>query len=78
MLPDRFEWRSHGDSHTLRVGECEVANYSQRPGAPYAVAYFHLGKAKLTARTFNSEAGARAYIEAWARRWHAELRLQYR
>ncbi len=61
----------------LYLGEQMVAKYSQRSGAPYALAYFHCGKMRFTAKTYRREAAARAYIEGWARRWHVERREEY-
>lgn len=77
MLPEGFYWQEHMSFQALYLGEQMVANYSRRPGAPYALAYFHCGKMRYTAKTYRSEAAARAYIEGWARHWHAELREEY-
>lgn len=77
MLPDDFQWQSYMDSQALHLGGCVVATYCQRRGAPYAVAYLHCGTARLTSRTFQGEQTARAYLEAWARKWQAKLREEY-
>ena len=77
MLPDGFHWKEYMGSQALYLGDQMVANYSQRPGAPYALAYFHCGAARYRGRTYGSEATARAYIEGWARRWHVRLREEY-
>lgn len=54
-----------------------VATYCRHPGTPSVLAYFHCGTAGLTGKTYGSEAGARAYIEAGAHKWHAEIRQKY-
>lgn len=77
MLPDGFHWQEHMASQALYLGDQMVANYSQRPGAPYALAYFHCGKSRYTGKTFPSEETARAYVEEWTRRWHVRLREEY-
>ena len=77
MLPDGFEWRQHMDTPALCLDGRMVATYSRHPGAPYVLAYFHSSTARYTGKTYGSEATARAYIEGWARRWHAQLRAEY-
>lgn len=77
MLPDDFQWQAHMDGHALCLDGRIIATYCQRPGAPYALAYLHCDTARLTSRTFLSEQAARAYLEAWARKWQAKLREEY-
>lgn len=78
MLPDDFQWQPYMDSQALYLGERIIATYCQRPGAPFALAYLHCETAHLTSRSFRSEQASRAYLEAWARKWHVELRKEYR
>lgn len=77
MLPADFQWQSYMDSQALYLGGRIIATYSQRPGAPFALAYLHCGTARLTGRTFRSEQASHAYLEAWARKWQQELRQEY-
>lgn len=77
MLPDGFQWQSYMDSQALYLGERIIATYGHRPGAPFVLAYLHCGAARLTGRTFGSEQASHAYLEAWARKWQAQLREEY-
>ena len=78
MLPDGFHWQatSYG-YHLLRVDGQTVAEICvDRPG-PYVLAYLQCGLASCCGRTYPSEAAARRYLEAWARKWQARIREAY-
>lgn len=77
MLPDGFYWQPHMEWQALRLDGRTIATYSERPGAVFVLAYLHCGTDRYTGKTYSSEASARTYIEAWARRWHVELREVY-
>lgn len=78
MLPDGFHWQEHFGGQALVMDGRIVARYSSAPGAPYVLAYLHCDTIRMGGRTYPGEAYTRAYIEGWARRWHAELRAEYR
>lgn len=80
MLPAGFEWRPYLDGPALYLGDRLVAMACparDEARAPWRVALNprHVG---MRYEFLADEVSARRYVEAWSRKWEAELRERYR
>ncbi|GGD45620.1 hypothetical protein SAMN06296058_1232 [Pseudoxanthomonas indica] len=74
MLPLGFNWTRHIDGPALRVGEHLVASATPAnndSGAPWRICFPYSGPRY---HFVASEAGAMAYMEAWAGKWEMAIR----
>ena len=77
MLPDGFTWEGRGDGYRLRVGEQEIASMYPNANGTWRVA-LNPNRAERRFQFLPNATAARAYVEAWARKWEDRLRDCYR
>lgn len=73
MLPDGFIWEPFAEGHRVRWGQRSLASTTPLDGGGVRVCV-QPDSLRMHHRFFASYSTGQRYVEAWARKWEAEIR----